>query len=463
MNEKINAAAYIRVSTKEQAEEGYSIGAQTEKLTKYIDALDLKLYKNYIDAGHSGAKLERPALQEMIHDIESGLISTVVVLKLDRLARSQKITLHLIEDIFDKNGVAFISMQESFDTSTPFGRATVGMLSVFAQLERDTITERMLSGRIERAKSGLYHGGSNVPLGYDYKDGELLINPFEAQIVNEIYRRYLDGESQYSIYVDLDTKYPNMIYGANMIGRILSNSTYIGKIAFRDGVYAGKHDAIVSEKLFDIAQVRLSEVSSKYMVNKRRRSSLLLRKFFCQHCGSSMTKFAHYKKNGIRADYAYYTCSSKRKGRGNKTGTCSQISFRDDRLNEQVLSILKSIDYDEAQRKIIKKNNAVQLTGHNKEQLAQLEKQEKRLLDLYQFGKMDIDILNERLDKIILAKNKLKKVAINIESETVLEQLENLKTFDWETATFENQCSIVDILIKRVLALDEDVEVLFNF
>ena len=104
----------------------------------------------------------------------------VVVYKLDRLSRSQKDTLTLIEDNFIKNKVEFVSINENFDTSTPFGRAMIGILSVFAQLEKDQITERFTMGRIGRAKNGLYHGGPTAPTGYDYVDGKLVINEYEA-------------------------------------------------------------------------------------------------------------------------------------------------------------------------------------------------------------------------------------------------------------------------------------------
>lgn len=126
---------YIRVSTQEQANEGYSIQAQKERLISYCKAKDWHIVDIYTDGGYSGSNLDRPGIQKLIADIEK--IDMVLVYKLDRLSRSQKDTLYLIEDIFLKNNVDFVSMNESFDTSTPFGRAMIGILSVFAQLERE--------------------------------------------------------------------------------------------------------------------------------------------------------------------------------------------------------------------------------------------------------------------------------------------------------------------------------------
>lgn len=124
---KLRAAIYVRVSTMEQAEEGYSISAQTDKLKSYANAKDYQVMNVFTDPGYSGAKLERPGLKAMIKSIENKEIDVVLVYKLDRLSRSQKNTLYLIEDVFLKNNVQFTSMQESFDTSTSFGRAMVGI------------------------------------------------------------------------------------------------------------------------------------------------------------------------------------------------------------------------------------------------------------------------------------------------------------------------------------------------
>ena len=151
------AALYIRVSTLEQAQEGYSIGAQKERLLAFCKAHDWLVADFYIDGGYSGSNLDRPGIQKLI--AETGSFDLVLVMKLDRLSRSQRDTLYLIEDVFLPAGVDFISMAESFDTSTPFGRAMIGILSVFAQLEREQIKERTFMGRVERAKEGLFHGG----------------------------------------------------------------------------------------------------------------------------------------------------------------------------------------------------------------------------------------------------------------------------------------------------------------
>ena len=140
------AAIYIRVSTDFQAEEGYSIDAQKEQLTAYCVSKGIKHYDYYIDGGWSGSNINRPELQRLIEDIKKNRISHVIVYKLDRLSRSQKDTLYLIEDIFNVYGVSFVSINESIDTASPTGRLMIGILSAFAQLERENIRMRTRMG-----------------------------------------------------------------------------------------------------------------------------------------------------------------------------------------------------------------------------------------------------------------------------------------------------------------------------
>lgn len=138
---------YIRVSTSEQAEEGYSVAEQEERLRSYCAAYNYTINAVHVDPGFSGASLDRPAIKKVMYDVEHGRCKKVIVWKLDRLSRSQKDTLILLEDVFLANDCNFISLMESFDTSTPFGRCIVGILAAFAQMERENIKIRTMMGR----------------------------------------------------------------------------------------------------------------------------------------------------------------------------------------------------------------------------------------------------------------------------------------------------------------------------
>ena len=172
-------ALYVRVSTEFQFEEGYSLEAQEEKLRQWCALKDIHRFRIYRDGGWSGSNLNRPAMQELIADIRARLVVRVVVYKLDRLSRSQKDTLYLLEELFIPGGVEFISINENFDTGSPYGKAMIGILSVFAQLERENIRERTRMGMYERVKSGLWRGGSGTPFGYDYDPAENKLVPNE--------------------------------------------------------------------------------------------------------------------------------------------------------------------------------------------------------------------------------------------------------------------------------------------
>lgn len=252
INPTINAGAYIRVSTDEQAENGYSLQLQRERITAQIIAKGWSLYNIYEDAGQSGGHLERPALQEMLWDIEAGVIQCVVIYKLDRLSRKQKDTMYLIEDVFLKQNVELVSISESLDSSSPTGRATIGMLSVFAQLERDTITERMSSGRKQKAKTGGYSGG-NAAIGYSNKRGEknLLVDEEKTKTVKRVFE--LRENTTYTLQQIADqlnkeghTTKQGAIFKPTQVMRILKHKELYKGIYTYSGVTAyGQHKALI--------------------------------------------------------------------------------------------------------------------------------------------------------------------------------------------------------------------------
>ena len=223
---------YIRVSTTEQALEGYSVAEQEHRLRQYCAAMGHRIHKVHIDAGFSGASLDRPGIKETIKDVQQHLVRRVIVWKLDRLSRSQKDTLIMLEDVFLENGCDFISMMESFDTSTSFGRAIVGILAAFAQLERENIKERTMMGRQARLAKGHYNS-SRPPLGYSFIPGsnDLQVDPYQAAIVREIFRLFLSGTSINAIARKMEEKYPTVrTWNNTMIRRTLKNPVYIGKV-----------------------------------------------------------------------------------------------------------------------------------------------------------------------------------------------------------------------------------------
>ena len=300
-------AIYVRVSTARQDQEGYSIPKQKERLIAYCKAKGWVVAGMFVDPGHSGSTIERPDLLRMIDGVTAGKFDVVLVYKLDRLSRSQKDTLALIEDVFLANDVDFVSMQESFDTSTIYGRAMVGILSVFAQMERETISERTLLGRAGRAEVGLWHGGGTDPIGYDYIDGELVINETEAQQVRDVYAFYAMGISVSEISRRMEgrkTKHGDWSH-TSTIGNVLDNPLYAGTVHFDGTTGKGHHTPIVSASIDKrVKAIRANLMRSAGIVDS---PYLLTGLIYCASCGARY--FPQKRPNGR----VVYSCHSRAK------------------------------------------------------------------------------------------------------------------------------------------------------
>ena len=241
-------ALYMRVSTQEQVENGNSLEFQKEKLEAYCKIHEYKIVGEYVDAGVSGAKFNRPALDRLKDDVEK--IDIVLIYKLDRLSRSIKDTMLLIEDLFKPNNVDLISLSENFDTSQAIGMATVGMLSTFAQLERDTITQRMMAGKVQSVKNGNYI--NNAPFGYVKKDGKLVKDEKTKECVEYIFERLLDGDSTTRIAKLLEENgFANLrksLWHFMAINRIARNDVYAGHTTLMKTQVKNTHEGYITDE-----------------------------------------------------------------------------------------------------------------------------------------------------------------------------------------------------------------------
>lgn len=259
-------ALYIRVSTDAQAEEGFSLDAQRQRLEAMCVANGWPLCEEhvYIDAGESGKSTARPAFQKMHGAIDAGLINRVVVTKLDRLSRNTRDFLEFL-DYCTARDCAIVSIAESFDTGTATGRAVVTVLMAFAELERTQITDRVMSGKRQKAQTGGYNG-SRAPYGYIYDRNEqrFQIDDAQAAIVRRIFTEFLTGDGMKAIADRLNNQaIPTKMGGtwdASTIRYILRNGAYAGLLQW-DGVekkHGNIHPAIVSEETYRAALRRLS-------------------------------------------------------------------------------------------------------------------------------------------------------------------------------------------------------------
>lgn len=379
----MNVAIYIRVSTPEQKEHGYSIPEQKERLSAYCKAKGWRLIKTYEDGGYTGANLDRPAIQRLRH--ECAAYDLILVWKLDRLSRSQKDTLSLIEH-FKENGTAFASMQENFDTSTPFGMAMVGILSVFAQLEREQIKERMSMGKLGRAKAGKWHGGGHAPTGYSYdKTTGTLVPNDEADQVRLIYQLFLDGMSYSDItrymherYTTRYTSYNN----ASTVIRMLKNPVYIGCVKHNSEYVSDCHEPIIEEETFNRVQAILQ---SRKNGNKNAAGRHLLTGMVKCECGNRMMLTSTRK-------YSYFVCqrkySSNLKVRQKK---CNNRSVKEKDLNDAVKDSILSLKFKDLKPKKREKPT------DNSAELAKIDRQITKLIDLYAVESIPIDEVKKRI------------------------------------------------------------------
>ena len=393
-------ACYVRVSTQEQATKGHSIGEQTERLKAYCAAMKWDDVKIYSDPGFSGASLDRPGIQSLIADVQAGSISKVIVYKLDRLSRSQKDTLYLIEDVFLKHDVGFISISESFDTATPLGKAAIGMLSVFAQLEREQIKERMIMGKEARAKKGLYHGAGYSPFGYDYKDGQLIINHRESAIVKEIFNRYLNGHNFFKIARELTIEGlapKSGLWNAQTIQNILNSKTYIGYIRHKDQWIPGQHSPILDNDIFEAVQDRLE----RRQINKRlshtnpaKSNTYLGGLLFCKQCGRKYYKQSIPAPNNGR--YNYYVCDSKKHGKHLKTN-CSNRYWRMETLNDIVFDEVRKLNIKKTKSR---KKEKIDIVAQLKAEIIKIDRSISKLVDAYSLTEMPAEILQEKINAL---------------------------------------------------------------
>lgn len=402
--EKKVVACYVRVSTENQLE-NYSIEEQTERLELYCKSKDYIIYDMYIDGGYSGGNMNRPALQKLLLDVQSDKINAVLVYKLDRLSRSQKDTLTIIEDHFLNNGVDFISLNENFDTSTPFGKAMIGILSVFAQLEKDQITERFTMGRIGRSKAGYYHGGSTAPTGYDYIDGKLIVNPVTSCQVQEVYKQFLNGKS-----INAIQRFMHQTYGgwnsATLVLNVLRNSVYIGMVKFKGKEYKGIHEPIISQERFDRVQQFLNSEERESQKRTSQKNPFkagftLSGLLFCKRCGA---KFS--------AEHGNYTCYSRSKNSKKhiKDPNCKNDKWKINDLDELVFDEIHLLHLDKKRLNNVIKPFQQEESSNEKyfqSKIEDIDKQIKRMLDLYQIGTLPIYEISERINGLQAEKVKL--------------------------------------------------------
>lgn len=445
------AGLYCRVSTDIQME-GYSIDAQKDFLKSYCKMHEIDNYEFYIDGGYSGSNINRPDMQRLIEDVEDHKIDIVVVFKLDRLSRSQKDTLYLIEEVFNPNDCGFVSIKENFDTNTPFGKAMVGILSVFAQLERETILERTRIGRKKRAEEGLWYGTGNLPFAYDYdeKKGILVPNKEKLEIVNKMVELYLQGMPMTQV---------GALFGLQdqTVRSIFTSPVGLGKIPYKDEIFEGQHEPIMTQETYDKLQQKMKERAVTY----KHANYLLAGKIVCGKCGAKY----RYQKAGTSSIRLY--CYSQQTSKKNliKDANCDNRRYYDYEIEDYVIKDLISMSLDESKFRHNMNMNDINVSQARIDRIAQIDKQVVNLLDYISEG-IAVEETKEKIRKLQEEKEKIQKElsdekAKERKSENLKVVISDLNTA-WKTMTFEEQRNIVLEVIDKVVVNDNEIQIYYN-
>ncbi|MBQ3307012.1 MAG: recombinase family protein [Bacilli bacterium] len=420
-------------------------------MLSYAKSKDYTEFEYYIDGGYSGKDLNRPAIQKLIEDCKNHKIDAVFVFKLDRISRSQRDTLYLIEEVFNKYNVSFISMRENFDTSTPFGKAMIGVLSVFAQLERETILERTRIGLKKRAEAGLWRGGGKIPFPYRYdrNTGTLVPIPEQVELLHKMISLYISGKSFNAIgkIVGMDE---------SMVETRILSITNTGKVPYRDEVYDGKHEAVVSDELYEEI-LRVNKVRSR---EKYERHYLLSGKVFCGHCGAKY----RYQKWGKRLIMYCYS-QQKSKPRYIKDPNCNNKRWDTFEVEDAVLEELfkMSLDLD-----LFKKTfniATVNVKNEYRGRLEEITKQIKNLLNNIANG-IAVEETNNKINELEKEKEIIEEKLIESDqkekdNKVSLNMIKNLKA-TWFEMDFDEQRRIIEHLIDKVIVNDNEINIYYN-
>lgn len=475
MNEINKVALYVRVSTTSQLEEGYSIEEQKAKLESYCDIKDWHIYKIYTDGGFSGSTTERPALEQLIKDAQGKLFDTVLVYKLDRLSRSQKDTLYLIEDIFLKNNIEFVSLLENFDTSTPFGRAVIGLLSVFAQLEREQIKERMQLGKLGRAKAGKSMMWAKTSYGYNYdkETGSMTVNEYEALAVKEIFTSYLAGMSITKLRDKINEEYPKQpAWSYRTIRGILANPVYCGLNQYKGQTFQGTHKPIISLADFEQTQRELAkrQQTAKELSNPRpfQAKYMLSGLAQCGYCHAPLKVIlGAVRKDGSR--FKRYECYQRhpRKTRGvtvyNDNKKCDSGYYDMELLEHYVLTRIAQLqnDPDKIQELFSDDTEPAVDTQAIQKQIDSLTLKLSKLNDLYLDDRITLDELRSKSSDFIKQRTALEEEIKKASTDKQAGRKDKIeKLLDASSVlemSYDNQKVIVRELIDKVQVTSDKI------
>lgn len=454
----MKVAAYVRVSTDEQVQEGYSIAAQRNRLEAYAVSQGWEIVQWYIEEGQSAKDMKRTELQRMLKGIQQNIFDVVLVYRLDRLTRSVLDLYELLKN-FENHGVKFKSATEAYDTTTATGKLFITLIASLAQWERENLGERVRMGMLQKAKEGKW-AVSMAPMGYELDGDYLKVNPVEATIVKEIFSLYVSGMGVNKLarllnQRGLKTK-THHNWQPNTVTYILKNPIYIGTMRYNYRVNNDQYfevenmcDPIIEKETFDLVQRLIGE---RKQIHPRRAGTKYIFSgiITCARCKKKMIGKTNSSKRGDKVYYSYnYYCHSRTRG------LCDQPIMNQNHIEQKFLEEIKEWDFRETIETELESEqmDVVQDVQLTKVQLQQELEGLKEQRERWQYAWVNKMIKDEDLIKRLSeVEEKEKMILKELESLTpqesstsntnISEMLEKIK-LHWEYMTIEEKRQFV--------------------
>lgn len=473
----LNAGLYVRVSTEHQVQEGYSIDAQKNNLTKFANEQGFKIYDIYSDEGISGKNIEdRPQVKRLINDIHKKKIDVVVLYKFDRLTRNMSDTEDIIK-IIQECGVQIFTLSSGIvDVTSANGRFMVRLNGAVAQLEREQTIERIKVAFEQKVRNGYSLASSKISYGYMRNKGQKIqtINEKEAAIVKEIFNMYLRNKSLNDIAKELNmrnisTKLSGTLNKEGMpiktlwqsktIKLILSNPTYIGKVRYgintsKYFISSGLHQPIIDIDIWNKVQRKMHNSKSNLRYNCDKSSVYYKDILFCGLCNKALTTNrtkGPIKKDNIRDSFDGYRCINREKGK------CLAIGMSHKKVEKAFLNYLDKIKefevLDEFKSQNNNNNNLTEINKMNKK-IGSLNNKKIQTMDMYVnniISNIELDYILKKIDKdIICAKEKIKSLRDEYKSNLDYIIINKKIRCHWEYLTNSEKLLFLNQFVKEI-------------
>lgn len=434
---------YIRVSTLEQAHEGYSIAAQKERLKAYCMAQGWDDFKFYVDEGISAKNLNRPQLSLLMNHIRDGSINMILVYRLDRLTRSVTDLYNLLQNL-DKHNCTFKSATEIYDTSTAMGRMFIGLVALLAQWETENLSERIKMALDKKVADGERVG--NIPFGFDLSEDEKLVKNKKSSIVLDMINKIESGMSSNQVATFLNkTNNDKARWHPTAVIRILKNPALYGATRWNENIYENTHEGIITKTKFLKLQQILND-RTKHHRREVENTYLFQGILICPECGRplSVNRYIRKKKDGSESQRAVYRCQSCWKEHG-KMNTIGEYRFE-----EALKNYMENFEIEHLEP--VEEESDISI---NHEQLLQIEKKREKFQRAWAADLISDDEFTKLMNETRVIYEELKLIVEESPTPVVvdLNELKNIvNTFNknFFYLTQEEKKSFISTFIRKI-------------